>query len=151
MVVRTDDTPTRGSPSVAVGRGDDAVSPCSCSSTSLYSVAGEIILLRVGGEVDAFTIPGVSAAITSSLDRRPSGLVVDLATLTFCCGRGLALLVETRATADKFGTGYAVSGMPSSLERIWMMLWDAADLPLRYRSAAAAVMALRPPAVTVRG
>lgn len=135
---------------VAVGSQVADGAPCSLTTTSLPSAAGELIVRRVGGEVDALTLPGLRAALTRDLDRRPGYLVLDLAELTFCCARGLALLVQTGVTAAENGTAYAVSGMPSGLDRVWMMLWDPADLPVRYRSAAAAVSALGARQATVR-
>jgi hypothetical protein len=68
-------------------------------------------------------------------------LVVDLAGLTFCSARALTLLVDAGRTAAGQGTGYTVSAASDLVIRLWMLLWDAGDLPIRYPTAAAGVIA----------
>jgi hypothetical protein len=78
---------------------DSAAALCSCTSTSLSSPAGEVIVLRVAGEVDLSTVSVLQAALADSVARGPCHLVVDLAGLTFCSARGLTLLVGAGRTA----------------------------------------------------
>ncbi len=112
----------------------------SCTTRSLLCSAGEIIVLQVKGEVDLGTFPILQAALSDSLDRRPAHLIVDLARMTFCSAGGLGLLTQTcYATAEK-ATSYAVSSVPSHIDRIWALVWDG-DLPIRHRSTAAAMTA----------
>ncbi len=118
---------------------DGASALCSCTATSLSS--GEIIVLRVAGEVDLSTVPVLQAALTDNLKRGPRHLVVDVAGLTFCSARGATLLVEAVRTAAGRGTGYAVTAAAGSLMRIWMLLWPAGDLPIRYPTEAVGVIA----------
>lgn len=115
---------------------------CSCTAESLSAPAGEIVVLRVGGEVDMLTLPELAAALDGSLDQRPAHLVVDLARLRFCSARGMGLLVRAGATAVERGIDYAVCCVPAQIDRVWGELW-AAELPVRYPSAAAAVTAIR--------
>ncbi len=114
----------------------------SCNTESLLCSAGEIIVLRVGGEVDLCTVPILRAALDDGLDQHPAHLVVDLAQMIFCSARGLDLLTQTGRTAAEKATGYAVSGVSPQIDRIWTLVWDG-DLPVRYRSTAAAVTAIR--------
>ena len=120
---------------------DSAAALCSCTSTSLPSSAGEVIVLRVAGEVDLSTVPVLQAALADSVARGPCHLVVDLAGLTFCSARGLTLLVGAGRTAGGQGTGYAVTGASGLVIRLWMLLWPAGELPIRYPTAAAGVIA----------
>ncbi len=116
---------------------------CSCTTESVLCSAGEILVLQVAGEIDLCTLPNLQVALHGSLKRRPAHLVVDLARMTYCSVRGLDLLTEAGRTATKKATGYAVSGVPPHTARIWTLGWDDVDLPVRYRSTAAAVTALR--------
>ena len=103
--------------------------------------AGEIIVLRVSGEVDLCTLPTLQTALDHSVDQHPAHLVVDLAQVTFCFATGLDLLSKTRHTAAANATGYVVSGALPPIDRPWTLLWDG-DLPVRCRSISAAVMAI---------
>ncbi|MDN5859137.1 MAG: STAS domain-containing protein [Pseudonocardia sp.] len=123
------------------GRADPGAR-CFCTSETHPTPSGPIILLRVAGEVDAFTAPVLRDALTQDLDQQPAHLVVDVAALTFCSARGIALLIEAGRAAVDNGTGYALSGSSRHLARMWALLWDD-PLPDRYPSAAAAVTTLR--------
>jgi hypothetical protein len=81
----------------------------SCAIESSQCAAGEIIVVRVWGEVDLCTLPILNAALDVSLDQGPAYLVVDLARMTFCSVRGLDLLTQTGRIAAERETGYAVT------------------------------------------
>ena len=118
------------------------MSVCSWELDTELGPAGSILVLRVAGEIDLLTVPGLEHALSAAIDQRPGDLVVDLAGVVFCCVRGFALLSTAAATAQTNGTGYALSGMPPHLDRIATLLWPEQHC-LRYRSAAAAVTAIR--------
>lgn len=105
----------------------------SCTTRSLRCSAGEIIVLQVKGEVDLGTLPILRVALGDSLDHHPAHLIVDLAGMTFCSAGGLDLLTQTRHTTADTATSYAVSNVPSQIDRIWTLIWDG-DLPIRHRS-----------------
>jgi anti-anti-sigma factor len=113
----------------------------SCATESFPCVAGEIVVLRVSGEVDLCTLPTLQNALDHSLDQHPAHLVVDLAQMAFCSGRGLDVLAQTRHTAADNAISYAVSGALPHIDRLWTLLWDS-DLPVRRRSTTAAVIAI---------
>lgn len=114
---------------------------CSCTAMSLTSPAGEVIVVRVTGEVDLFTISVLRDALADSLARGPCDLIVDLAAMTFCDVRGLTLLVQTGATAAGSGIGYVLAAAPDQARRVWALLWPDAELPTRVPSAAVGVLA----------
>jgi anti-sigma B factor antagonist len=119
----------------------DAAALCSCTATSIPSPAGEVLVLRVAGEVDLLTIAGLQGALTSGLARGPCHLLVDLAELTFCSVRGLSLLVQSGRTAAGQGTGYSVTAASRQTNRAWTVLWPVSELPTQYPTAAAGVAA----------
>ncbi len=113
----------------------------SCTKDSLRCAAGEIIVLRVAGEVDLCTLPNLRCALDGGLYPRPAHLIVDLARTTFCSIQGLALLTHTGHIAAGQQTGYAVSGVPPHLDRVWALGWGGGR-PVRYRSIVVAVGAI---------
>jgi anti-anti-sigma factor len=135
------------SPTVDDGVGLAAGCLFCCAIESLPCAAGEIIVLRVSGEVDLCHVPILQAALDAAMDggfdHRLAYLVVDLAQMTFCSARGLDLLTQTGRTAAENSTGYAVSGVLPQIDRIWTLCWNDDQLPVRYRSTAAAVTAIR--------
>lgn len=145
MSVQQDDTRSEERPRVAAPEAalGDAAAQCSCTATSLPSPAGEIVVLRVAGEVDLSTLPVLQAALTNGLARRPGHLLVDLAELTFCSAWGLALLVQAGSAAAGHGTGYTVSAVSRHINRVWTTLWLESELPIRYPTATAGVLAAR--------
>jgi anti-anti-sigma factor len=114
---------------------------CECTAVSLGAPPDDVVVVRVAGEVDLFTDPVLQAALADSLARGPCDLLVDLAAMTFCDVRGLAMLVQAGATAAERGIGYAVAAAPRQLRRVWPMLWPVVDLPVQYPSTAAGVLA----------
>ncbi|MHA6783299.1 STAS domain-containing protein [Pseudonocardia saturnea] len=65
------------------------------------------------------------------LAHQPSHLLVDLSGVTFCDVRGMALLVETGATAAGHGIGCAISGAFRQIDRAWTVMWAGDELPDR--------------------
>jgi anti-sigma B factor antagonist len=118
-----------------------AAALCSCTATSIPSPAGEVLVLRVAGEVDLLTIAVLQGALTCGLARGPCHLLVDLAELTFCSVRGLSVLVEAGRTAAVQGTGYSVTAASRQANRAWTVLWPVSELPTQYPTAAAGVAA----------
>jgi anti-anti-sigma factor len=119
----------------------DAAALCSCTPTSIPAPAGEVLVLRIAGEVDLLTIPTLQGALTSSLARGPCHLLVDLAEMTFCSVRGLSLLVRAGRTAAGQGTAYSVTAASRQANRAWTLLWPVGEWPTQYPTAAAGVAA----------
>ena len=128
-------------PAVAGARGDPGGS-CWCSSTSLPSPTGEVIVLEVAGEVDLCSLPVLRAALAEVIGRRSDHVIVDLAEVRFCSVRGLTVLAEAGATAAGAGTAYAIGGASRLANRVWALGWPEAELPIRFPTAGAAVLAV---------
>lgn len=122
----------------------DAAALCSCELATELGPAGPILVLHAVGEIDLFTLPVLQQALTAAIEKRPADLVVDLAAVGFCCVRGFAVLASAAGTAQTKTnrTGYALSGLPPHLDRFATLLWPEQRC-VRYRSAAAAVTAIR--------
>ncbi|MGI9001745.1 MAG: STAS domain-containing protein [Pseudonocardia sp.] len=115
---------------------------CRCVPEVVPSATGDIVVLRIDGEIDLLSLPVVRSAIAESVRRRPVDLVVDLAGLNFCCARGLDLLVTSGTTAARHGVGYSVSGLPAHLSHIWALLWTD-EFPPCHPTAAMGVITIQ--------
>lgn len=120
---------------------------CTCSTTAIPAPHGQVIVLRVAGEVDLCTVDHLRTALGSVLEQRPARLIVDLAGLTFCSARGLAVLGEGGETARGYGVGYAVAGASPYLSWVWLMGWTDAERPIGFPTTADAVLAAMAPQV----
>lgn len=120
---------------------DDVSVLCSCHTSSMHTPAGEITVVRVFGDVDLSTEHVLRAALTAARRRRPSHLVVDVAGLGFCSVRGLALLALAPTEPAALRAEYLLSGVEPHMQRHLGLLGPASTLPVRYPSAAAAVLA----------
>lgn len=60
---------------------------------------GDVVVVRVGGEVDMLTTPLLGACLTKQLQTDPGVLVVDLTRVGFLGSSGLAALVTARDEA----------------------------------------------------
>jgi len=109
---------------------------------------GDVIVVRVVGEVDLGTIPILQAALDASLDQGPAYLIVDLARMTFCSVRGLDLLTQIGRIAAAVATGYAVTGVLPRINRVWTLCWG--DRPVHYPNAVAAVLGIQAAESAVR-
>jgi hypothetical protein len=84
----------------------------------------------------------MQAALADALRQRPTHLLVDLAELVFWGARGLALLVAAGDTAPGQGTVYAVSAASDLINRVWTAGWPDGELPTRYPTTAAGILAM---------
>jgi anti-sigma B factor antagonist len=133
-----------GRRSAAEARGDpapqDPATLCACTVSSVSLSAGDIVVLRVAGEIDLGTDAVLRCALDAVLDQQPAHLVVDLAELRFCSARGMSVLVAAAVSAAAHGTQYAVSGAPGRITRFWSMLWPVGQLPVQFPTTVAAVL-----------
>jgi anti-anti-sigma factor len=103
---------------------------------------GDIVVVRVAGEIDMLSLPVLRQALSAAVDRNPADLVVDLAGVTFCCAHGFAVLAGVARIAQNRNTAFALSGLAPRLNRVATLL-KFEERYVRYRSAAAAVHAIR--------
>lgn len=113
---------------------------CSCSAISMQWPPGELIILRVSGEVDLSTLPVLEGALADVLRRRPRCLIVDLSKLTFCSVRGLTVLSRAGLAAVGQGVEYAVCEVSRHLNRVWMTMPPGDYLPVRHPTVAIGVI-----------
>ncbi|MFE9746893.1 STAS domain-containing protein [Saccharothrix saharensis] len=68
-----------------------------------------VTVVEVAGEIDMATEQPVRAVLAEQLDRRPAGLVVDLARIDFFGSAGIQLLIEAATSAQRRGVPLAVA------------------------------------------
>jgi anti-sigma B factor antagonist len=84
---------------------------------------GNIVVVRVAGDIDMLTLPLVWGAVITALDHHPADLVVDISEVGFCGVRGFALLAAIARVTAAGGIGYTVSGLGRHHERPVSLLW----------------------------
>ena len=114
---------------------------CHCSTATLSSPAGDIVVLRVAGEVDLGSFAVLDAALDDVLDRRPDHLIVDLTGLVFCSSRGLVAISRTARITAVNGGLYSMSGASPVFRRLWPHYWPDGNAPRIHPTTAAAVLA----------
>ena len=112
---------------------------CSCELAIEPGPGGDILVVRVAGEIDMLSLHVLRDALSVAADRNPADLVVDLAGVTFCSVRGYALLADAVRTAPHRAT------TPGLLFAVWPRIWTAWQPCSRSRSAAFAIAASPPP------
>jgi len=115
---------------------------CFCEVTTDLGPGGDVVVLRVAGEIDMLSLAVLRDALGAAMARQPTDLVVDLAGVVFCCVRGFVLLAGGARAAQSSGISYALSGLTPYLERIATLIEPEPGC-VRYRSVAAAVSAIR--------
>lgn len=111
---------------------------CSCDVTS---PGAGVVLLRISGEVDLYSVGLVEDAVRTVLRGAPAHVVVDLAAMSFCGLHGLALLVSAAADAAARGVGFSVCGASAQAVRVWSALWAPAEQFAHHPDAVAGVRA----------
>lgn len=72
-------------------------------------------LVRLRGELDAFTAPSLRDDLHREVAARPAVLALDLSDLGFLGVAGLNVLLETQQLADEAGTAMLLVGSPAPL------------------------------------
>jgi anti-anti-sigma factor len=72
---------------------------------------GEVAVVRCSGDLDLAALETFGAAIGEALGDRPTGLVLDLADVSFCDTVGLRLLLSTASKARAQGCSIALASV----------------------------------------
>jgi anti-anti-sigma factor len=79
---------------------------------------GDTVRIRLDGELDIHTAPGVSEAVAGALDGGATTIVVDAAALRFCDSSGIQVLVQARERLVGSGGTLKVEGVHGSVEKV---------------------------------
>ena len=66
------------------------------------------VVVRLRGELDMATAPGLTRALTTALDERPPALVLDLSELNFVDSTGIRVLITACRRAGSEGCSFVV-------------------------------------------
>jgi len=77
--------------------------------------AAGVRVVRLGGELDAFSAPSLRDDLHREVVARPAVLALDLSDLPFLGVAGLSVLLETQQLADEAGTAMLLVGSPVPL------------------------------------
>jgi anti-anti-sigma factor len=79
---------------------------------------GDTATVRLDGELDIHTAPGVAQTISAAIDEGASTVVVDAAALRFCDSSGIQVLVQARERLLESGGSMRVEGVHGSVEKV---------------------------------
>ena len=86
---------------------------------------GEVVVLRVTGDLDALTAPTLGTYLDVALANAPSVLIVDITEVEFLASAGISMLVEThRLTARADISLRVVADGPATSRPLRMMRID---------------------------
>lgn len=80
--------------------------------------AGDTARVRLDGELDIHTAPGVAAAIAEAQSGGASTVVIDAAALRFCDSSGIQVLVQGRERLVDAGGALRIEGVHGSVEKV---------------------------------
>jgi len=79
---------------------------------------GDTTRIRLDGELDIHTAPGVSAAVDDATSGGATTVVVDAAALRFCDSSGIQVLVQARERLVAAGGALRLEGVHGSVEKV---------------------------------
>lgn len=86
--------------------------------TTRVSERPSCTVVAVAGELDMSTASDLSDVLTSAIEARDVGLVLDLASLDFCDSAGLAVFVGAHNRLDATGRRLVVAGPTEAVARV---------------------------------
>ena len=90
-------------------------------------------LVRLRGEIDAFSAPGMRDDLRREVEARPALVALDLSNLDFLGVAGLNVLLEVQQLAHRRGTALLLVGSPAPpVERLLGLVgWTVTTDPVR--------------------
>jgi anti-sigma B factor antagonist len=82
------------------------------------SESGAVLVLRIGGELDAASRASIEPAVMTAT-ASASSAVIDLAELTFCDSSGIAMFIAAHENAKAHGAVLAVRGVRPPVRRVF--------------------------------
>lgn len=100
-----------------------------CGVQAEFRCAADTGVLTLAGDLDLATAAEAASALDDALHRLtdPPVLVVDLDDLLFCGARGLRVLLDAAAEADRRGGCLVLASAPPVVQRLMELI----DLPCR--------------------
>jgi anti-sigma B factor antagonist len=80
--------------------------------------SGTSARIRLDGELDIHTAPGVATAVDDALGSGVDALVIDASALRFCDSSGIQVLVQARERLVAAGGTLTVEGVHGSVEKV---------------------------------
>jgi anti-anti-sigma factor len=94
---------------------------------------GGVRVVRLRGELDAFSAPRLRHDLRREVEARPALVALDLSDLDFLGVAGLSVLLEVQLLADEGGTAMLLVGSPAPpVERLLGLVgWTVTTDPVR--------------------
>lgn len=66
---------------------------------------GNVIIFKVDGDIECFTVPQLKEAFSQQLVKSPSHIIIDMADVTYVDSSAIGLFVSTHQSMEKLGYG----------------------------------------------
>ena len=76
-------------------------------------------VLPLEGEIDLHVSPGVTAALTAMITKKPKQLIVDLSRVSYIDSAGLATFIEGMQKVEAYGGKFALAGLQETVRSIF--------------------------------
>ncbi|MFD7131560.1 STAS domain-containing protein [Streptomyces sp. NPDC059894] len=96
----------------------EAEGPLAVEITPQSDSAGPVVL-RVTGDLDHYTGPGLRLAVDEVLRSPGTGVVADLSGLDYCDSTGLTEIIRAFHRAEAAGVTFSVAGLTPALDRLF--------------------------------
>ncbi len=85
--------------------------------TEKSAMAAKVVSLE--GEIDLHVSPRTAAKFASALKETPQVLVADLSGVSYIDSSGLAVLIQTMQSVQKYGGKFAIAGVRENVRPIF--------------------------------
>lgn len=83
------------------------------------SGAEDSTVIPLEGEIDLHVSPHIAATLSAAIKEKPNRLIVDLAKVTYIDSSGLATLIESMQSVEKYGGKFALTGLQETVKPIF--------------------------------
>ncbi len=83
---------------------------------------GNILLIRIGGSLDAENAPKLDKKIQGEIVKGAKNVVCNMESLDYIASAGLGVLISTNDTLQKKGGEIRLSGMNDKIKKIFKLL-----------------------------
>lgn len=91
---------------------------------------GDVTVVRVSGEVDVYTAPGLDEVLSSEVESGHMRLILDLTRVDFLDSTGLGVLVKALKRTREGGGGLAVVAVHERITKVFRITGLDAVMPL---------------------
>ncbi len=87
--------------------------------TSMNEDKNDATIVPLEGEIDLHVSPRTAATMQNAMQDKPARLVIDLSKVTYIDSSGLAVLIESMQSVEKYGGRFALAALQPQVTPIF--------------------------------